>query len=899
MTLATLRSSLNQGSSLAVASAVFATGTGADIRIHTSASNLLPALATSEFFEVRDHSDSQNNGLYQVVTINTTLDDYECDKVNGLAPIVASVEAIVTLGATGTATEKSVFYDTAGLGYYLLEQGNIDADGATGSAIYSHMMQEWKEDNFLIDNAPFPVNAIDNDAGKYFIGQDSSGNSSGWNFVDVPAFSIRTRKLGRNMGWDEIDASGNTIARYFGCLTVDAVEDPSTDTPFGQFGTDTTVDDTFDLDFAGPANEAIQFFERLADDSINGGTGLVISADGRTLTRSDGGNPRTDGFIVGGRIAIRDAADSTADGTWLLSAVVDGIDGLMTVGRAADAAAGLVFVDGGGGVDQLTLPAGESWLAYGWYVGAKLVITSAEDGGNDGEHTIVAISTDGLTADVATGSFVANADDTTAIVGPFDDAATPDTAMNASIDNGNAFRLGLRVRDADPNGKTYSESNLVKISKSALGNFVFQFPLPNATDAKISETDANIDSMEPYLSMSMTFHSTPQARGGLVGGPYNFGIIVDGNNGTNIEVHEWIQRQLRKLTDIDDDADTAIGRSIGLLGRFNGDTYEAGSGDGGLTFPINPDGGGSGLFIDSLNAASDNATQFADNDGDFQSKPESLPITLDFNEIAIDDTATEYKLYFDRTRRLAVADFVLTSGGTPTITSAGSGLPNNAEISAGKYIRISGLTAGDAAMNGVYQITTETTPGDAWDVVRYDGAAIVSVASAAVDADQNCVNTPDGLVVNTNIEVAGTTISFVAPDQMLDSANGLGVYAVGDLIRIEGSTSGLNDSGPLREVATVVAGQVDFVEQDITTQGTGPTVTSTQVFAGFAVGDVTENFAFDGNIQGLRPVSTTTYVKAKAVGEFDAQYIESPVSEILSGVPRTIPLFAPQERNVI
>ena len=88
---------LNQGSSLAVASAVFATGTGADIRIHTSASNLLPALAAGEFFEVRDHSTPGNNGLYQVVTVNTSTDDYECDKVTGIAPVTAGAEAITTL----------------------------------------------------------------------------------------------------------------------------------------------------------------------------------------------------------------------------------------------------------------------------------------------------------------------------------------------------------------------------------------------------------------------------------------------------------------------------------------------------------------------------------------------------------------------------------------------------------------------------------------------------------------------------------------------------------------------------------------------------------------------------------------------------------------------------------
>jgi len=51
-------------------------------------------------------------------------------------------------------------------------------------------------------------------------------------------------------------------------------------------------------------------------------------------------------------------------------------------------------------------------------------------------------------------------------------------------------------------------------------------------------------------------------------------------------------------------------------------------------------------------------------------------------------------------------------------------------------------------------------------------------------------------------------------------------------------------------------------------------------------------------VQGGRTVSTTTYVKAKAIGLTSAQYIESPVSTIATGTPLTIPLFSATERNV-
>jgi hypothetical protein len=899
MPLITSRSELNQGfETITPATAIWATGTGADIRIHTGTNNDLPALAVGEFFEVRDHSQAVNNGLYEVVTVTTSTDDYECDKVSGSAPVVAGAEIVKVYGATGQTTEKSVFYDTAGLGIYLLEQGYLDAEGVTGQALYSHIMQEWKDDNFLIANGPFPVNAIDTDAGKYFIGQDAGGNNSGWTFEDDAGFSIRTRKLLRFAGWAEINSSGITVAQYFCAVTLGVFEDPANDTAFYQFGTDFEKDDTVDMDFAGPVNEAVQFYERLADDAINGGTGVAIDTTGRVLTRSDGGNWYSDGFKVGGQIEVRDAEDSTMDSTWLISGVQDAVDGTLTCGRAADSSAPVAFIDGGGGNDQLQLPAGESWTTLGFVIGSKMIITSAEDGGNDGNWPILAISSDERTADVATGTFTANADDETAVIGCFDDALTPDTAINAAINNSNAFRVGIRVRDADTYGKTYEEANLATIDKDSLGNFLFSFPLANATDQKIEETDANIDSQAPYTGMDLTFYATPQSRGGLVGGPYNFGIIMDGNNGTNQECFEWIQRQLRKLTDIDAGAGTAIGRAVGLLARFVGEILECGSGDG-LSFPVNPQGGGSGFFIDNLNAASDNLTRFYDNTNTLRSKPESIAVTLDFNQIAIDDTATEYDLFFDRTIRTPAAtltDFVLTNA-TSKITSAGTNLPTNSEIAVGKYIRVSGLTGGDAPMNGVYQIVVINTPGADWTVVRYDGATIVDVASTAVDMDQNCVDTPDAIIVDTANEYDAATISFTAPDLINDSANGLGVYAVDDKIRVENSTGGLNDR--IYKVVTASASQLEVEEQTIVTQGASPTVELTQVFSGDAVADVVENFAFDSNTQGGRTVSTTTYVKAKAIGQLDAQYVESPVATIASGTPVTIPLFSAQERNVV
>lgn len=814
MALITSRTGLNQGSKLSVAAAIFAAGTGADIRIHTSLANNLPALASGEYFEVRDHSISVNNGLYQVVTVNTSTDDYEVNKITAGTPSVQAAETITTLGATGTATEKSVHFDAATLKIYGIEQGNMTSDGAgaNGDALYSFMMQEWKDDNYLIANAPFPMNAIDKDAGKYIIGEDSSGNSNGWTFEDLLAETpaIRTRRLWRNMGWNEINAAGAVAARYFCAITLGTFEDAVNDNPYGQFGTDATKDDTFNFIFNGPANEAIKFAELIGD--LAGDTPAFTSTT--TFTRATG-DFIADGFVVGGQIDI--VGSTSNDGTYVLTVV-----------------------------SATSLTISTTW-------------------------TVEAIGT-----------------------------------TTVGVNNDNAFKVGIRVRDGDTNGKSFGQSNLAGAGKASLGNFVFSFPLANATDLKITNTDAFIDGANPpFNGMSLELFATGQSRGGLVGGPYNFSMIMTGNNGTNVECFEWLQRQLRKNSDIDSGAGVNFGRALELMARFNGDTGEFGSPDGGINFPLNPETGvQGGLFIDGLNAASDNATKFWDDTGALRSKPESISVTLDGNSIIIGDTASEYDLYFDRTIRTAdtvLTDFVLTSG-TNLLTSAGANLPTNGEVVVGAYFRVSGLTAADAVMNGIYQLVTINTGGSSWEVVRYDNTAIVSVAATAANLDQNCVDTPDAIIVHTNVSVAtASDVSFTAADTITSAGSEFGVFVAGDRIEIEGSTAGLNDG--LWEVLTASATTLTvsperIAPSTISTQAVGPTVVITKLFSGDFTADIVANFAFDDNVQGGRSVSTTTFVLAKAIGQADAQFIPSPVSTIASGTPVTIPLFASTERNV-
>jgi hypothetical protein len=604
----------------------------------------LPAIGAGEYFEIRDHSVSNNNGLYYETGGSPTTSSVTCTKVAGPNPTNAGSEAVTWLGDSNTLA-KNVMFDTARKTILLIKQQGLSNDGVTLNALYSFAKEEWKDDDFL-RQFQFPMFAIDLDAGKYQIGTDGA-NNSGWDFEDVTSPAVNTTKLVRDGGWLQKDSAGITKKIYAGIVTLGTFEDTANDLAYYQFGTDTTVNDTVDFDFAGPVNEAVLCYEELGNpDTCNFATTT-------TITRATG-SFITDGYKVGGEVAVRNSTS------------------------------------------------------------------------NDGTYAITAVAATTLTCGGAT--FTTGAD----------------TNAQLSVDNRKAFNVKLRVRDADPNGKTFDQSDLTAIGKTTLNNFIFSFPLSNATDLKISETDANIDANTPYTGMTITYYATPQSKSGLVGGSFDFGIVINANNGTAIQVYEFVQRQLRKTSDIDNDADTHIGRAMDGLLVFEGDTLVSGK-----SIPDNPDGGGSGVYIENIAAADKNNLSMFDNTGTARTFPETISVTLDFNDALINDTVAEYVLYFDRTIRTTVSDLVINSGSPATFTSAGANLPT-LNTGALQYVRISGLTGGDAAMNGIYQVTTETSTSS-WDVVRYDGATVVTTSSASVPLDQYPIDSPDAIIVQDDV----------------------------------------------------------------------------------------------------------------------------------------------------
>lgn len=149
-----------------------------------------------------------------------------------------------------------------------------------------------------------------------------------------------------------------------------------------------------------------------------------------------------------------------------------------------------------------------SFITDGFRKGADVTIVGS--GANDGTYLLTNVAA--LYMNVSSASFVTGA------------------SSNAlmAVDNRRAIKLFLRIRDLDTNGKTYSSSDLTAIgASSGVDNKVFRFPLSNATDLDISETDANIAANEPYTEVRLRYLPAAYNRDVDSSTDRNFGIIVD------------------------------------------------------------------------------------------------------------------------------------------------------------------------------------------------------------------------------------------------------------------------------------------------------------------------------------------------------------------------------------
>jgi hypothetical protein len=188
-------------------------------------------------------------------------------------------------------------------------------------------------------------------------------------------------------------------------------------------------------------------------------------------------------------------------------------------------------------------------------------------------------------------------------------------------------------------GDVYAGSTLAQIGVATMTYQVYRFPLSTAADAKIVATDNDIETLAPYTGMSITYFDTPQSRT-IGASDFDFGIIIDGNNGTAEEIYEFVQYQLRQNSDIDAGSPgTVNGQTADLLLQFVGDTLFTRS-------ATNPNGGGTGVFIDNYQAADVNRLVFTDNLGTERVFPFTATLTLNFSATLQADPDAKYWVFF-------------------------------------------------------------------------------------------------------------------------------------------------------------------------------------------------------------------------------------------------------------
>ena len=825
---------LNQGAITAAGAVTFAAPTGREAAISSAAT--LPDLAANVYFVVRDAPEASNNGLWRVNEANPTTSLITAFKISGSDPVAGGPDAIRILGTA--ATPVSVFFDTDARDVYLLEQDLLSGDGVTLQALYSFIKVEWKADPDLIKH-PFPMIAITPEQFEFIDGwspfdspdigpfatangfgltdgagaNDSITNAdsvedswiiNGFRVGDTLRFvtadtepdtsvvisvigddvgvddeaefatatlvggtqtddnnlvvrgAIRSRKLIRTAGWSEVEETTNVLLRqYPGVISLGSFEDVLDSAYFFQ-GTDATdLVAAVQMDFADAVNEAVLAYQEI------GNPDTCDFATSSTITRATG-SFIDDGYKVGGQVTVIESATGDHNGTFVLTAVV-----------------------------ALTL--------------------------------------------TVTGT-------------PFTTGL--DTLAQLAVDDRNSFDLKVRIRDADTNGKTFGSSDLVGIGVSGVAgmdNKVFRFPLANATDLKVSATDATIAGT-PWSEVRLRYLAETYNRGVDSATLRDFGIVVDvgtysqangvsagsttftsidwtGDDGEDLadyaggtltihdatapdravhtivgtptapggtltvilssaltnsetslsftmdratpltataeEIYEKVQFQLRQDADIDTTGSVVTGRTADELLTFIGDALSVGFAD--TLLPANPNSSAdTGVIIEGFDSNDTNRLTFFDNGGTARTFPFVAAGTINFNLNLQNDTGpAEFFMFFEYTTRTTNSDIDTSAPSGDTYKLTGT-LPN---MAVGEYIRITGFA--DAANNGIFVITVETTPSADYDVRRADGANVGIVeTNQTVSIDENPVDSPDAIIVNDNggspIEgtIGGPSVAF-------------------------------------------------------------------------------------------------------------------------------------------
>ncbi len=184
--------------------------------------------------------------------------------------------------------------------------------------------------------------------------------------------------------------------------------------------------------------------------------------------------------------------------------------------------------------------------------------------------------------------------------------------------------------------KTYAMSQLSDIGVTTMTYQCYRFPLTNATDLKVSDTDETVETGSNYASMFMSWSGSAASR--TIGGtPYNFHVFVTGDNKTAEQIYTYVQHQLREPVDIDSGSALASvsGSVASPILNFVGDSLYT------LLYSV-----GSGSYIDGFNNTDINRLYFRDDTNTLVQYPYTASLTVQFGENLVADANAKYWVYF-------------------------------------------------------------------------------------------------------------------------------------------------------------------------------------------------------------------------------------------------------------
>lgn len=205
-------------------------------------------------------------------------------------------------------------------------------------------------------------------------------------------------------------------------------------------------------------------------------------------------------------------------------------------------------------------------------------------------------------------------------------------------------------------GYTYSEQSNADIGYPAMTYKKYVFALTHLVDAGVTKSDAVVDA---YTGMSIQWYAVAQSASLGANGPYNYHVIINANGHTYDETYSWVQRQLRKSTDIDaDGTGNRTGQVTPALVFMDGTTlktkYQTGIG---------------GIHVANLSAASyNNIAESADDfsGSNFKTYPYTAAITFNFDSYLQADAAnTKFWIYDAATYPGAGATLLTDASASP------------------------------------------------------------------------------------------------------------------------------------------------------------------------------------------------------------------------------------------